>query len=155
MILPVNSAQILWHVVHDLLGMKVVVAQQVNVIILPGQRAMLGPVVLGRVHLEGFDSLRAVGDTGQRTVLLHRVLVPVSVDLPRIMQPMLYSKSKPHHLPVPSTGIGTSPNLSYCTERINVHGIWVSTEQYIMIIKFLLKAFPNYARFNRHQRPFT
>jgi hypothetical protein len=79
--------------VHDLLGMNVVVAQEVNVIILPGKRAMLGPVVLGRVHLQGFEPVRAIGDAGQRTLLLHSVYVAIPVDRPAIVQSIIHFRN--------------------------------------------------------------
>ena len=65
--------------VHDLLRMNVVIAQQVNIIILAGECPVLGPAVVGRVLLELAHALSAVGEARQRPLLLHQVLVAVPV----------------------------------------------------------------------------
>jgi hypothetical protein len=57
----VDTAEIMGHVVHNLLRMNVVVAKQIDVIVLSGEGAVLSPVVGGRVQPQSLDSVRPVG----------------------------------------------------------------------------------------------
>ena len=84
LVLLVHPLHVLGHMVHDVLGVDLLRAQDVNVVILSSQSPVLCPTVLRLVARNHLDSSRVILQPRKRTLLLDRVSVPIPLDLPGV-----------------------------------------------------------------------
>ena len=80
----VHSLHVLGHMVHDVLGVNLIRAQDVNVVILSCQSPVLSPGVLRLVASNHLNSSRVILQPRKRTLLLDRVFVAIPLYLPGV-----------------------------------------------------------------------
>ena len=85
MILPlVDPPEVLGHVVHYVLGVDLLRAQNVNVVILPSQCPVLSPAVLRFITSNLLDGSRVILQPGERTLVLDWVCIAIPLDFPGV-----------------------------------------------------------------------